>query len=103
MYESSDDFGVFPTFAVAPAMRANAGLMSVPGVEFDLSKVAINVKFLRQAKYVQILHGEQYIESFGSLPTEGTVTSQSTVVDVLDKGTGALIVTNGSFSFSSNR
>ena len=43
----------------------------------------------------QILHGEQYIESFGALPNDGTVTSQSTVVDVLDKGTGALIVTNG--------
>ena len=43
VYEGSDDFGVFPTFTVAPAMRANAGMMSIPGVEFDLSKVEVTL------------------------------------------------------------
>jgi hypothetical protein len=29
------------------------------------------------------------------LPTEGRLRSQARIVDVLDKGTGALIITNG--------
>jgi len=41
------------------------------------------------------LHGEQYIESFAALPTEGKLRSVARIVDVLDKGSGALIITDG--------
>ena len=43
----------------------------------------------------QILHGEQYIEVFKPLPTSGTLTSKARIADVLDKGSGALILTDG--------
>jgi len=38
VYEGDDDFGVFPTFIVSPAMRANM-ISGVPGIELDLSHV----------------------------------------------------------------
>lgn len=40
------------------------------------------------------MHGEQYIELLQPLPTDGTFTTRGTVVDVMDKKSGALVVTN---------
>lgn len=42
--------------------------------------------------YIQILHGEQYIEVYKQLPTEATVETRYKIVDVVDKGKGALVV-----------
>lgn len=41
----------------------------------------------------QILHGEQYIEILDSLPTNGVLSTKSSVIDVQDKKSGALVVT----------
>ncbi|MBN3319569.1 DHB4 enzyme, partial [Atractosteus spatula] len=79
LYEGHEDFSCLPTFGVIasqPSMM-DGGLSSVPGLNFD---------------YTKLLHGEQYLELFTSLPTSGKLTSQATVVDVLDKGSGALII-----------
>jgi acyl dehydratase len=45
--------------------------------------------------FVKVLHGEQYLETHKSMPTEGSVIGRSKVVDVIDKGAdkGALIIT----------
>lgn len=39
-----------------------------------------------------MLHGEQYIEVHKTVPTEATVESRFKLLDVLDKGKGAVFV-----------
>ncbi|XP_076102717.1 peroxisomal multifunctional enzyme type 2-like [Mytilus galloprovincialis] len=79
LFELSDDFCVIPSFAVVPAFSAMGdGLIGgVPGLNVDPTK---------------ILHGEQYTELYKPFPTSGTLTSRGTIVDVLDKGSGAVIL-----------
>lgn len=45
----------------------------------------------------QILHGEQYLELYKPIPVSGKLTSHSRISDVLDKGSGAAIITDGLF------
>jgi len=42
--------------------------------------------------YFQILHGEQYLEVYKSLPTEAKTETRFKVQDVLDKGKGVVIL-----------
>uniref|UniRef100_A0A8C2DAL8 Hydroxysteroid (17-beta) dehydrogenase 4 n=1 Tax=Cyprinus carpio TaxID=7962 RepID=A0A8C2DAL8_CYPCA len=67
LYEGHEDFSCLPTFGVIPALSAMTGLGS-------------------------LLHGEQYLEMFRALPTSGTLTSRGSVADVLDKGSGMVIL-----------
>ncbi|XP_038164044.1 peroxisomal multifunctional enzyme type 2 [Cyprinodon tularosa] len=79
LYEGHQDFSCLPTFGVIPSQAATmgGGLSSVPGLNID---------------FTQVLHGEQYLELYKPLPTSGTLTSETTVADVLDKGSGAVIL-----------
>ncbi|CAB1319345.1 unnamed protein product [Coregonus sp. 'balchen'] len=79
LYEGHEDFSCLPTFGVIPSQAAmmDGGLGSVPGLNFD---------------FTRLLHGEQYLELFKPLPTSGKLTSQATIADVLDKGSGAVIL-----------
>ncbi|XP_054895717.1 peroxisomal multifunctional enzyme type 2 [Poeciliopsis prolifica] len=79
LYEGHQDFSCLPTFGVIPSQAATmgGGLSSVPGLSID---------------FTQVLHGEQYLELYKPLPTSGTLTSESTVADILDKGSGAVIL-----------
>lgn len=82
LYEGHDQFSILPTFYVLPAlqcvMSSSSTTNAVPGKDIDLSNV---------------LHGEQYIEVF-DLPTGGPLTSKANVSEVLDKGSGAAIVSD---------
>lgn len=42
-----------------------------------------------------VLHGEHYIEILGDLQAEGKLISKTKVVEVLDKSSGAVIVSDG--------
>ncbi|XP_036382468.1 peroxisomal multifunctional enzyme type 2 [Megalops cyprinoides] len=79
LYEGHEDFSCLPTFGVIPAQASmmEGGLGSIPGFNFDLSR---------------LLHGEQYLELYKPLPTSGKLVSQAAIADVLDKGSGAVIL-----------
>lgn len=79
LYEGHPDFSCLPTFGVIPSQATimDGGLSSVPGLNID---------------FTQVLHGEQYLELYKPLPTSGELTSEATVADVLDKGSGAVIL-----------
>lgn len=79
LYEGHPDFCSLPTFGVIPAQAAmmDGGLSSIPGLNID---------------FTQVLHGEQYLELYKPLPTSGKLTTEATVADVLDKGSGAVVL-----------
>ncbi|CAB1422702.1 unnamed protein product, partial [Pleuronectes platessa] len=77
LYEGDPDFSCLPTFGVIPSQAAMMNLASIPGLNID---------------FTQVLHGEQYLELYKPLPTSGELTSQATIADVMDKGSGALLL-----------
>ncbi|KAH0501442.1 Peroxisomal multifunctional enzyme type 2, partial [Microtus ochrogaster] len=79
VYEGSADFSCLPTFAVIIAQRLlmNGGLAQIPGLSIEFSKV---------------LHGEQYLELYKPLPRSGELRCETVVADILDKGSGVVIV-----------
>lgn len=79
LFEGSDGFCCLPTFGVIPAQTSmlDGGLSKVPGLNIDFTKV---------------LHGEQYLELYKPLPTSGKLTSEASIADILDKGSGALLL-----------
>ncbi|KAI6209072.1 Maoc-1 [Aphelenchoides besseyi] len=78
LYENHENFQVFPTFVINPGLRAGR-LQEAPGIDFKLE---------------HILHGEQYIELFEPIPDDGELRCETQIVDVLDKKTSAIILTN---------
>lgn len=82
VYErSSFDFTVIPSFAVIYSGAMIDTLISgnIAGIEFNP---------------MMLVHGEQSLELKKPLPTAGTVTSTPKIVNILDKGSGLVIVTN---------
>ncbi|XP_075457184.1 peroxisomal multifunctional enzyme type 2 [Ascaphus truei] len=79
LFEGSEDFSCLPTFGVILSQAAfmGGGLASVPGLNIDFTRV---------------LHGEQYLEIYKAIPSSGEMTSEATVADILDKGSGAVIL-----------
>lgn len=45
----------------------------------------------------QVLHGEQYLEILDDLPIEGKLVTKGNVIDVIDKRSGAVVVSNCKF------
>ncbi|NXM51549.1 DHB4 enzyme, partial [Gymnorhina tibicen] len=78
LFEGNEEFCCLPSFGVIPAQTSMFdGVPSLPGLNIDLAKM---------------LHGEQYLELYKPLPTSGQLTSVSTVADILDKGSGAVLL-----------
>ncbi|KAB7501939.1 Peroxisomal multifunctional enzyme type 2 [Armadillidium nasatum] len=80
LYEGDEDFSPLPTFAIIPAQEAlmsSGFFLKLPGWNVNLAKV---------------LHGEQYIEIHKPIPTSGTLISDVKITDVLDKGSGAVMI-----------
>lgn len=81
--ESHPDFAALPTFGVIPGLKGMFTSDMLPeaarkhGFTIDPSKV---------------LHGEHYIEVLNPIPAEAKLRSEARVVEVLDKGSGALII-----------
>ena len=73
-YENAD-LRTLPTFGVVPAFPALAGIGSV---------ITFNPMML--------LHGEQRIELHKPIPTSGKVTTEGQIVNIWDKGKGAVVV-----------
>lgn len=72
---------VLPTYAVVPGMSIIGGLSSV--VRLDLAR---------------LLHGEQGITLHRPLPPEATVTSNSRIIEVWDKGKAGVVGMEGTCS-----
>ncbi|KAI1728132.1 maoC like domain-containing protein [Ditylenchus destructor] len=76
LYEKHEQFQVFPMYVVAFALMANP-LGNWPGVYFELDKS---------------VHGEQIIEIFAPLPPQGEIKAETRVLDILDKGQSAVVI-----------
>uniref|UniRef100_A0A1I8Q3A7 Peroxisomal multifunctional enzyme type 2 n=1 Tax=Stomoxys calcitrans TaxID=35570 RepID=A0A1I8Q3A7_STOCA len=83
LYENDADFSPIPSFFVMPglmlSMSSNLVASALPSGKADLTN---------------ILHGEQYLEICDDIPTSGKLTTTGKVFDVMDKGSGAVVVTN---------
>lgn len=83
LYENHPDFSPFPTFFVMPGLLLS---MTSSLVSSAIKHTEVNL--------TNILHGEQYIEIVGKLPTNGKLTTTGKVIDVMDKKSGAVVVTS---------
>ena len=83
MNESDSEFSAFPTFGVIPGLH---GFMSSDILSKISSQYGLTIDATR------ILHGEQYLEVLNPVPIEAKLRSEARVVDVLDKGSGAVII-----------
>nr|XP_020024120.1 peroxisomal multifunctional enzyme type 2-like [Castor canadensis] len=82
VYEGSSDFSCLPTFGVILAQKTlmGGGLAEVPGLSVN---------------FVKLLHGEHYLELYKPLPREGKFKCEASIADVLDKGSGLVILLDG--------
>ena len=76
-YTYEQNLKVLPSFGVIPVFGALGGLFSVPGLSFNP---------------VMLLHGEQDIEIARPIPTQAKVASSGRIVNIYDKGKGAVVV-----------
>ncbi|HEX6300631.1 MAG TPA: MaoC/PaaZ C-terminal domain-containing protein [Acidimicrobiia bacterium] len=76
-YVYEGDLRVVPAFGTIPPFDMMMSVGTVGGLDIDL---------------VKILHGDQTLTVHSPIPTSGTVTQVGRIIDIYDKGRGALIV-----------
>ncbi len=76
-YAYEGDLVAVPAFGTIPPFGMMMSIGSVDGLDVELAR---------------ILHGDQMLTIHRPIPTSGTVSQKGSVVDVYDKGTGALVV-----------
>ncbi|KAL3199158.1 hypothetical protein MRX96_014122 [Rhipicephalus microplus] len=81
LYEGAEDFSVLPSFGVIPAMPAVFGSVAQHD---ETRKLNIDP--------TKMLHGEQYLELLRPIAPSGVLKTEVRVVDVLDKGSGAVVI-----------
>lgn len=74
VYES--ELETLPTFGVIPPFPALFSIVGMEGMDFNLA---------------MLLHGEQYLELYQSIPVEGKLISYPKISAIYDKGKGALV------------
>ncbi|KAI9761100.1 MAG: bifunctional hydroxyacyl-CoA dehydrogenase/enoyl-CoA hydratase fox2 [Chaenotheca gracillima] len=80
VFENDENFQVLPTFGVVPPFGAQA--------PFSFGDIVPNFSPM------MLLHGEQYLEILSTpIPTSGTLISSPKLVEVVDKGNAAIVVT----------
>lgn len=86
LYECSDQFSIYPTFCILPAIKALIDFDTHPT---SLSKLKIPFDITR------LLHGEQFIEFYKPLPHNESkfITKMPHMVEILDKGSGTVVIT----------
>jgi 3-hydroxyacyl-CoA dehydrogenase/3a,7a,12a-trihydroxy-5b-cholest-24-enoyl-CoA hydratase len=78
VYElNRDGFEALPTFAVIYPLGSLEQITNIPGLKFN---------------FMNLLHGEQYLEIKRPLPTSGTIHNKAHVSQIYDKGSGALVI-----------
>ena len=78
VFEGSDDFQPIPTFGVIPPFNAEA--------PYNLDDLVPNFSPM------MLLHGEQFLEiRKNPLPTSGTLISKPKLIEVVDKGSAAVV------------
>ncbi|XP_073827829.1 peroxisomal Multifunctional enzyme type 2 [Musca autumnalis] len=83
LYENDPDFSAIPTYFV------------MPGLMLSMTSSLVSTALPEgKADLTNILHGEQYLEICDDMPTSAKLTTTGKVFDVMDKGSGAVVVTN---------
>jgi (3R)-3-hydroxyacyl-CoA dehydrogenase / 3a,7a,12a-trihydroxy-5b-cholest-24-enoyl-CoA hydratase / enoyl-CoA hydratase 2 len=75
-------FQVLPTFGVVPALK----------MVFDMYKQGKQAPGMNYG-FERVLHGEQYIELAGPLPSSAQLTHKAKIRDIFDKGKNATVIT----------
>lgn len=83
LYENSDDFQVLPTFGIGPSIDAL--------LDSDVIGKACK-QYSIEFNPAKLLHGEQYLEVFNEIPANCKTKSDAKLIEVLDKGSGAVII-----------
>lgn len=76
-YTYEGDLVAVPAYGTIPPFAIMMGVGGVDGLDINLA---------------QILHGDQSLTIHGPIPTSGSLTQVGRIVDVFDKGRGALLV-----------
>ncbi|GFR18537.1 hypothetical protein TNCT_362401 [Trichonephila clavata] len=81
LYENSDNFKILPTFGTIAGMNSLFGSIAL---REQMEKL--------NGDPTRLLHGEQYLELYEPFRPSGALTSKCNLLDVLDKGSGAVVI-----------